>query len=111
MTTIQTAIEEGLDFILSHFQNPIWPRTISTKATEGGTGSCKRINGSIVRFSQANYMDCRISAYPPNALENPSATQRFLGIQTRHHHIYRNDRLDRCKFKTERGFKIAYTRL
>jgi hypothetical protein len=24
-------IEEGLDFILSHFEEPIWPRTIFTK--------------------------------------------------------------------------------
>ena len=29
-----THIEEGLDFTLSHFQEPIWPRAISTKTTE-----------------------------------------------------------------------------
>ena len=28
-------IEEGFDFILSHFEEPIWPRTISTRRTEG----------------------------------------------------------------------------
>ncbi len=29
-------IEEGFDFILSHFEEPIWPRTISTRRTRGG---------------------------------------------------------------------------
>jgi hypothetical protein len=26
-------INEGIDFILGHFQEPVWPRTISTKTT------------------------------------------------------------------------------
>jgi hypothetical protein len=28
-------LEQGLDFILNHFQEPVWPRTISTKTREG----------------------------------------------------------------------------
>jgi DNA-binding NarL/FixJ family response regulator len=28
-------ITDGLDFILSHFEEPIWPRTISTHTTKG----------------------------------------------------------------------------
>jgi hypothetical protein len=30
-----TTIEEGLDFILGDFEELVWPRTISTKTTEG----------------------------------------------------------------------------
>ena len=30
---------------------------------------------------QANYIDCRISAYPPNPLDNPNGTERFLGLR------------------------------
>src|SRR5215207_834883 len=28
-------VKQGLDFIISHFKAPIWPRTISTSATNG----------------------------------------------------------------------------
>jgi hypothetical protein len=30
-TTQYISIEEGLDFIMSHFEEPVWPRTIFTK--------------------------------------------------------------------------------
>jgi hypothetical protein len=56
-------------------------------------------------------MDCRISAYPPNVIDNPSATERFLGFQTRTpNHIIIMVDLDICRFKTETGFRIAFTR-
>ena len=32
----ENQVAEGLDFILSHFNNPIWPRTISTKYLKVG---------------------------------------------------------------------------
>ena len=32
---LDNRVAEGLDFILSHLKEPIWPRTISTKSTEG----------------------------------------------------------------------------
>lgn len=37
---------------------------------------------ALARFAQANYIDCRILAYPPKALENPNGTERFLGLRT-----------------------------
>ena len=52
MTTIQTAIEEGLDFILGHFQGIIWPRSISTKATEGRQVVVNGQKEALARFSQ-----------------------------------------------------------
>ena len=104
-------IEEGLNFILSHFQEPLWPRTISTRTMEGKQVLVNSKTEALARFSQSNYRDCRISAYPPNVLDNPSATERFLGIQTRTpNHIMIMVDLDICQFKTERGFRIAFTR-
>ena len=79
ITTTQTAIERGLDYILSHFQEPLWPRTISTKATEGRQILVNSREEALSRFKRANFLDCRISAYPPNADENPSALQGFKG--------------------------------
>jgi hypothetical protein len=55
---------EGLDFISSHFEHPIWPRTISTKTTEGRQVLVYNKEETLARYEQANYLDCRISGYP-----------------------------------------------
>jgi|GEM_PF-1156996 len=54
----------GLDFILSHFQDVIWPRTISTKITKNKQVLVYNREEALARFKQANFLDCRISAYP-----------------------------------------------
>ena len=106
-----TKIEEGLDFILSHFQEPLWPRTISTKTTGGRQVLLSSRKEALARFTQANYLDCRISAYPPNADENPSSIEKFAGFEniTPRNIIVKVD-LDRSNFTTERGFVMALSR-
>src|SRR5215213_4995752 len=58
------SIEEGLDFILSHFQGEqrLWPRKISTYATEGKQIKVRSREEALARFQQANLIDCRINA-------------------------------------------------
>ena len=41
---------------------PIWPRTISTKTTEGRQVLVCTKEEALARFTQANYLDCRTSA-------------------------------------------------
>jgi hypothetical protein len=67
------AVEAGLDFILDHFefQDFIWPRTISTKTTRGRQILVYNKEEAFARFKQANFLDCRISAYP-----SPKYTRR-----------------------------------
>jgi hypothetical protein len=62
---IHHAIEEGLNCILGHFpeKEPIWPRTISTKTTEGRQVLVYDKEEALARFKQANYLDCKICAY------------------------------------------------
>jgi hypothetical protein len=67
MTSLESAsmtIEEGIDFILSHFEEPIWPRTVSSRATEGRQILVYSKVEAISRFKHANLLDCRINAYP-----------------------------------------------
>ena len=109
----QNSIISGLDYILSHFHNQeLWPRTISTKATEGRQILVNSKEEAIARFVKANYLDCRISAYPPNMLENPSAIGRFQGLRivTPRNIIVIID-LDKCNFKTEKALVLALTKL
>jgi hypothetical protein len=56
-------VEEGLDFILSHF-NEGFPRTISTKTTGGRQIVVYSKEEALARFKAANYLDCKINAYP-----------------------------------------------
>lgn len=103
-----TPTEEGLDFILSHFKEPKWPRSISTKTTEYRQVLVNNGDEALARFKQAKYLDCRISAYGPNADENPSAVARFQGLRTATPaNIVVMMDLDRCNFKSERALGLA----
>ena len=75
---ITTPIDKGLDFILSHFHEPLWPRTISTKPTEGRQTLVYSKEEAISYFNGANYLDCKISAYPH---WKPTIVSNFLGIK------------------------------
>lgn len=56
-------VSENVDFILSHFQQPFFPRKIMTKRI----GYQIEVNSKrelLDRFRQSNYEDCRVNAYP-----------------------------------------------
>ena len=57
-------IEEGINFILSHFEGPIWPRTVSSHKTEGRQVLVYSKAEAIAIFKQASLLDCRLNAYP-----------------------------------------------
>lgn len=56
------AVKEGLDFILTHFKEG-FPRTISTKTTEGRQVVVYNKDEALAMFKAANYLDCKINAY------------------------------------------------
>jgi hypothetical protein len=58
------AVDDGLGFILRHFEEPIFPRTISTHTTEGSQVLVYNKEEALARFQQANLLECRINAYP-----------------------------------------------
>ena len=49
---------------MSIFRDSHWPRTVSTKATQGRQVIVTGKEEALAHFKAANYMDCRISAYP-----------------------------------------------
>jgi hypothetical protein len=56
-------VQDGLDFILSHFQEPIFPRKIMTKKL-GYQVEVFNKEEALEYFKDSNYEDCRINAYP-----------------------------------------------
>jgi hypothetical protein len=61
--TCYSKILDGLDFILSHFQEAIFPRKIMTKELGFQVEVFNR-EEAVGYFKSSNYKDCRINAYP-----------------------------------------------
>src|SRR5919199_1707546 len=60
---IHRNVQDGLDFILNHFQEPIFPRRIMTKQLGYQVEVFNR-QETLEYFKESNYEDCRINAYP-----------------------------------------------
>src|SRR5215212_8378228 len=56
-------VQDGLDFILTHFQEPLLPRKIMTKKL-GYQVEIFNKQETLEHFKSSNYEDCRINAYP-----------------------------------------------
>jgi hypothetical protein len=101
----------GLDYILGQFRQPLWPRTISTRTTEGKQLVVDSREEALARFKQSTWLDCRISAYPVKPTVNPSALEHFQGLAhiTPRRLIVMID-LDKGTFKSERALELALTK-
>lgn len=93
-TIVERQITKGLDFILSHLSKPDWPRTISTRLTEGSQFTVHSRLEALSYFKDSNYLDCRISAYNPG-----SSTVDFIMID-----------MDRSNFKSKQELNNANIR-
>jgi len=98
--TNKKEIEIGLDFILSHLDEPtIFPRTIMTKKL-GYQRKVYSKERALEYFIESDFIDCRINAFPL-LKEGATWIPEFFFID-----------LDRHDFKTEKGFELAlYTTL
>ena len=68
-------LNEGLDFILSHLEPPIWPREISA-----GMATSKEVSdeASALNFFEYYRVDCKINAYRPVKRQPPSLLSLHL---------------------------------
>jgi hypothetical protein len=86
-------VESGLEFILSHFKEPLFPRTISRTAVNRRQYEVQDKDTAMLYFQGALWEDCRISAF---------------GIGQRNPDLIFID-LDLKDFKSMRAFKLALT--
>ena len=56
-------VQDGLDIILNHFQEPQFPRKIMTKQLDYQVEVFNK-QEALKHFNNSNYEDCRINAYP-----------------------------------------------
>jgi hypothetical protein len=97
LITQNIPIEQGLDFILSHFEEPVWPRTIFTKIL-GKQYTVYSKQEALARFKQSNLLDCRINAYPDYIA--------YSGINRQPLNFIFID-IDRCMFETDKEFWMS----
>jgi Primase X len=91
-------ISDAVDFILGHFEVPIFPRTISTHTTRGRQILVYNKEEAIARYKQANLLDCRINAYPDYT--------EYHAINRQAPNFILMD-IDKSNFKTERTHNQA----
>jgi hypothetical protein len=98
-----SSIEEGLDFTLSHFKPPYFPRRISTRVT-ALTGQWQTVVRSreeaLAKYYESDGLDCRISAYPYPI----PVTKGGINMQTTDIFLADQDMKD---FKTKKSFDEA----
>ena len=98
--SIMASEENGIDFILNHFEEPLFPRTISTYRSEGKQFEVFSKEEMTNAFEQSDFLDCRVNAYP-------SYTE-YKGINRQAPNFIFID-LDRPTFETQRAHKLALT--
>lgn len=86
-------VESGLEFILNHFKEPLWPRKVSTAATNRGQHTVFDKGHAMTYFDGALGLDCRISAF---GISQTTPDVLFVDM-------------DACNFATMRAFKMALT--
>jgi hypothetical protein len=92
-TANPATFEENIQFILSHCDEPLFPRTISTFATGGRQIGVNSFEEMMAMYEQGDYLDCRVNAYNNiDALHAPDLL--FIDI-------------DRSDFKSDRAHLIA----
>lgn len=63
-------VQSGLDFILSHFSEPLFPRKVSTAATDKRQHQVVDKDRTMLYYQGALWEDCRIAAFSIGQ-ENP----------------------------------------
>jgi hypothetical protein len=98
-------LELGLDFILSHLEEPLFLRKISTFKSRQQNNQYQfltRTREEIINsFTDSDFIDCRINAYP-------SLTE-YKGIQRYKPNFIFID-IDRNDFESDRSFKLALSK-
>jgi hypothetical protein len=92
--------ENGIDFILTHLEEPLFPRTISTYRSEGRQFEVFSKEEMIKAFEQSDFLDCRVNAYP-------SYTE-YKGINRQAPNFLFID-LDKDIVETARAHRLALT--
>lgn len=75
---------QNIQFILNHFPDPVFPRTISTQKTQGKQIIINDIHQIYNKFRESDFVDCRINAFP--AINKVVPNFIFIDLDDDPHH-------------------------
>lgn len=73
-------IQEGLDFVLDHFEEPRFPRTISTKKTQNRQILVHSKEEALQFFKESDLLDCRISGFSKHEIDETVPSLIFIDL-------------------------------
>jgi hypothetical protein len=97
-TTPSQEFSKGLDFILCHFEEPLFSRSISTFQTQNRQVEAFNKENAFNLFEYSKFVDCKINAYPSHT--------EYKGINLHAPNFVFID-LDKSSFKTQKAHKTA----
>jgi Primase X len=103
-TSVPDDVQNGLEFILSHLSRPHFPRNIMTHRL-GRQILVRSIEETMQYYEESEFLDCRISAYPP---QSPTNSYVFLGNGLAPNLIMID--IDKSRFTTERAYELAVSK-
>jgi hypothetical protein len=98
-TTNLSSIFYGVDFLLSHLAKPEYPRTIATLLTEGKQLVVYDKIEALAYYKEANYMDCRLAAYPYSFDKSPQIIDFVMLDLDLNNFKYSRQKLDKALHK------------
>lgn len=80
-------VSDGLDFMLAHFTEPLWPRNVSTAATQNRQKPVYDRDRAILYYQGALRVDCKLAIYS-NYQELAKLGHFPLGYKPRPTHLF-----------------------
>lgn len=62
-SSITMKVQDGLELMLSHFSEPLFPRKVSTAATRNAQEPAQTVSAAMKYYQDALWLDCRIAAF------------------------------------------------
>jgi hypothetical protein len=104
INSINTRVQNGLRFILSHLSRPHFPRNIMTHRL-GRQILVHNLEETMQHYNESEFLDCRISAYPP---QPPTDSYIFLGNGLAPNLVMID--IDKSRFTTKRAYELAVSK-
>lgn len=76
-------VTQGLEFILQHFEEPVWPRKISTYKSESKQFEVSSSQEALKHFEESNWKDCRITAFGKSEIDNEKSNLIFIDLDNK----------------------------
>ncbi|KEQ56699.1 phospholipase A2-esterase protein [Marine Group I thaumarchaeote SCGC AAA799-B03] len=76
-------VEFGLNYLLNHFNLPLWPRRIQA-GSKSPQIIVNSVNEALENFKKADFIDCRINAFSEHEIESVTPNCIFIDLDKKH---------------------------